>query len=417
MKKTKTPLARKIEGYSPSSDFAKFEAFEARKSRKKLVWFWPILAVSLIILGLSSLFELNHESQKSTSNTNIPQTLTPNHPDTKTSDGPITSQDLIEQSTNSQPLIENLNNQKAKAYAKTEHPTKHDSGIQPSEEILNSSPIHFAKLVLQRKSVEAFAYRINGANAILPLNEFIPMTPEKRSNPPFSPSWIVSIGPNLASNRLVLAADASDYIHPDFAKILNNTVHSDVGLSINITYSKPIYKGLSVYTGLGFTGNKLTGYYKFSLDSIPVFDIDNTIAGFVQLASTSPLRNMDLGSANQSFNFITLPIGLSYSTTLKKYLFDAAIGTDLSYLTNARGNILDGQIITESRKLTDVINPKYASLHTRISVFRNVSETISGGLTFGYSLQTNSLYNQPHYTIKNSAAEIHAVIKFNLLKN
>ncbi len=420
MNKTKTPLARKIEGYSPSSDFANFEAFEARKSRKKLVWLWPILAVFLITLGLWTMQELNPKSEN---NVSVPKSPTPREQKTKSNDlttskNSISSQDLIEQQTNSKQKPTNLHSQTAKVNNATKQSNNQSSVLLPLDELPNSSSKQFLKLLLKSKAIGSFEYNTFGLSVPRAKeDELIKMRLNKPSSSRFSPSWMISIGPNLASNKLVLAPDANKYIHPDFEKILSNTVQSDVGLSLNITYSKPIYKGFSVYTGVGYTANKLTGYYKFKLDSVPVFDIDNSIAGFIQLANTSPLRNVDLGSANQSFNYITLPIGFSYSTTYKTYSFDAAIGTDLAYLTNARGNILDGKVITESRKLIDVINPKYTSFHTRFSVFRNLSETVQGGLTFGYSLQTNSLYNQPHYTIKNSAAEINAVIKFNLLKN
>jgi|GEM_PF-7005351 len=427
----KTPLARKLEGYTPSSELASFETFEAKKSKKWRGILFPFITLGLI--AAAAFFIYN-------SQTSMESIYTPRE---TAADIALKQNQLTENNKIQNETLENISNHSPSSTKNLNPTNKRSMAVQtfkqsrlldsedkgsdaialtpangkPSNDSTNPTRTLDSKyrptflLNSQLLNTISFPQVSNGSE------KYQNITVNTKSPKPkfYYPSFSFNIGPHYAKNRLVLDPKASEYIHPDFEKILQQTVHSDLGISAQLTYTKPIYKGFSVYIGLGYSGNKLNGSYAFSLDSVPVYDIDNTIAGFIQLDDNSPLRNIDLGSAAQQYGFVNIPIGITYTYAPSRYSLDVSAGTDFAYLIGAKGNILDALNLAEASKLKDVINPRYLSFNSRIAVYRKVNPLFDIGLSAGYNVQTNSLYDQTHYQIKNTAFDLQAVLKYNLL--
>ncbi|PCJ65186.1 MAG: hypothetical protein COA58_09995 [Bacteroidetes bacterium] len=433
-KNEKTPLARKLEGYTPTSNFSSFEAFEKQNKKKRRWIILPFLGL-LAFIAVAIVFRNNKPNLTSTYSPRL-------HNTAFSSDTEETTQNSNTSSGHENYQVNRTNHITDQGNSRTEK-TK----PSPLKTLLNAPslifPLHkdattsaisstpegtitdlslrsqlkknYPSLKLQYQDLKEPFYSFK-ARPLVPREIRSKIAKLQVAHPSFyDPFLTISVGPHFAQNKLILANDAHQYLHPDFEKILNQTVHTDVGVTAQLIYSKPIYKKLSVYIGLGYTSNRLQGQYKFSLDSVPVYDIDNTIAGFIQLPENSPLRNIDLGSSAQQFGFINVPIGLSYSFIRPQYSFDISLGTDFAYLIGAKGNILDALNLAEPEKLKDVINPKYNSIHTKIGVYRKLTPLLTGGIQTGYSLQSNSLYDRSQYRIKNTAFDLQAVLHFNLL--
>jgi hypothetical protein len=437
-KNAKTPLGRKVENLHVESKFASFEAFEQRKSKKRR---WLIIPIFLLVSALigyiytpntpSNTNLVNDELKKNTNSiaeTSIEDTLPYiNSISTEISEPTISTKYKIVEPVNTDNKIATkstlivVNRDKKNVVNLNDIASQRESIETIKTEKPQLDSIKFSCTLKHRPEITANPRslvelidltRIDNTIDRLNLSESIIKTPFIKD---YTPSVTLSIGPHIATNKLLLGNEADKYIHPDFKKVLDNTVQSDVGISASLYYSRPIYKGLSIYGGLGFVNNKLRGSYTFSLDSVPVYDIDNTIAGFVQLADNSPLRNIDLGSSAQQFGFISIPIGLSYTFLRPKYSFEVSAGAEFAFLTGAKGNILNELNITEVNKLKDIINPTYNSFNGKIAAYRSISALLSAGVSTGYTLQSNSLYTGTQYRIKNTAFDLQATLRFNLL--
>ncbi|MBO6516605.1 MAG: hypothetical protein JJ975_08640 [Bacteroidia bacterium] len=234
------------------------------------------------------------------------------------------------------------------------------------------------------------------------------------SKPVRMPFLVFNSGASRAHTQLNMMAGSGRYIHPEFEEIYYGTQVSEVSAVFTTSVNIPIAKHFWFGGGLGFTGNRLSGLYRYILDSVPVYDLDNTIGGYLVYPDGSPLRNVDLGSAERSYSFIQVPVSLTYVAESKNYELHVGVGADFSYLIEAKGNSLDAFNLKEVLPLNTIINPQYASFQTNVTGFRKVNSLTSIGLGIGYGQQLNKLYDASHYRIANRAFQINLVTKFNL---
>ena len=437
-KSSVSALARKLEGYRPSSKFESFEAFEQEKRKRKWGFLWAHLGLGTLLIAAITLYmnpkvvtggqetipanalssqKMVHEPAIAIAGADSSASAMDSLVNTGGSASfPAENEDGLRNSTNGEPIafVEPTssfpaNNSASEQSLDFQYDLKQEAMLgRILENILNWSPSEFELLGDYRGKVEPISEDSTVKNLRGSREE------ATDSKAPLDPSMSILAGPRMAQNRLGFSADASSYIHPDFQRIFESSVHQDIDLSVQFVYNRPVYKGLSFNIGLGYAANRVNGRYEFSIDSVPVYDIDNTIAGFVRLGDTSELRNQDLGTALQEYAFVNIPLGISYSYQYRKYLFDVAVGTDLAWLAKVTGNTLDGFNILQTRPLKDVINPKYMSYNSRFSIFREVQKGVSLGLSAGYGYQANPLYDRTQYTVKNSAFDIQAVFRYDL---
>lgn len=435
LKKTKSPLARKVEGHKATPDFGSFEAFETRKNKKRKLFIIPFI---ILLLAAGYFLIYNSENLKSTAPTLTIQTDGSDTQDNTTQNKPNDPASPLPKQENKSSIINNAENE----FHNNDRPALDRSFTKAvliptdpkKEEVLEKHENQLIS-ILGHKEPKQFAYQAKALDPhvlarSIPLELFSDQQgfsnlsvakhtfSDLKLNLPkeYFSSITFTSGAHYAKNRLLLADEADRYIHPDFAQILDKVVHSDLGFAAQIVYSKPLVRGLSVYAGLGFTKNRLTGEYKFTIDSFPVYDLDNTIAGFIQIPENSPLRNIDLGTAAQGYSFINIPLGVSYDFQIPKYTFQVSAGTEFSLLTGASGRVLSALNLSEAQELKEIINPKYTSLNTRLSIYRAITSRSDVGLSAAYNLQTNALYDQSQYQIKNSATEIQLILKYKLAK-
>jgi opacity protein-like surface antigen len=211
-------------------------------------------------------------------------------------------------------------------------------------------------------------------------------------------SVTVSMGPTLSGQKLRAKSGANEYVHKNYGDYRSSSQKPTIGYEFNASVNYMFIKGLSFKSGVGFNQYNVGGKYDFQVDSIPVYDIDNTIAGYVGNRDTVG-QGFESFSARQSYTYVTIPFGLAYSfKATKKWSVLAEVGGEMNLLTSSSGRILNEEDVFSSQPIseTSVRRTNY-SLNLGLGVTRKVYKNFSLGVGARYSRFISPANNTGRY--------------------
>lgn len=401
-----TPLAKRFGGYEPPAAIPVFDEILKRQGKQLKRKYILFLSIPVVLGLVGLIFHYSTSSITSSSDELILNTTATGAKPGSMESGSIPTPSLkpnVQTLASTEPSSTGHIKQTSYSPTPSEIRTPDITRNPFSHSMFSIAPIHLLSLsknnTIQLEETPS-----------IPIPFKSPITVTKR------PFVCLNTGVNVANTRLKMGVDALQYIHPDFERIYNATQENQVSWIISSAIHKPIIGNLWFGAGLGIVSNKISGYYRYTLDSVPVYDLDNTIGGFVVYPDTSRFRNVDLGSAKRTYSFVQLPLSLSYIHYTPKFAVHLGAGAELSYLIQSKGVVIDAFNLKQTLALQDVIHPMYASFQTNIAVFRKVSPVMELGLGMRYTQQLNTLYGSDHYSVVNRTIDVQFISKFNLIR-
>ncbi|MCB9246818.1 MAG: hypothetical protein H6606_10360 [Flavobacteriales bacterium] len=409
--KNKSPLAQRFDGFAPGK-LPSFDTFQAKRQHKRrFLWIFLASVPLIILMFWAGLQYFNQSVQEKTASTY--------HPHVDLGEVEEFEFDQNERNTTGTEVgdeekiqIPNPVTQTPRSYTATEGTNLIQSSSPVERELY--TPMENVSEGLCKALGLPFSFFIWKSDEL----PYIQVSPLLKQNgllkQPRRPFVTISGGFNLADPLLDMPQNSEKYVHPDFEKIYNNTKVSALGMMSEFSIYIPVYKRIWVGAGLGITGNQLGGTYRFELDSVPIYDIDNTIAGFLVYPDGSASKKVDLGSASRSYQYVSVPISVGYFLDKPRFELHAEIGLNLSYMISASGNSLDAFNLKQVVPLKQVLNPEYVSGFGRLTLYKPISKSTSIGLGLSQTIQLNNFYLVDHLRAFNVVSQLNISTKINL---
>ncbi len=221
------------------------------------------------------------------------------------------------------------------------------------------------------------------------------------------------VGSMISEQSVNLNTGADRYIHDAFPDVWNSTVNVAWSWNVQSRLHYDLTRNISMHTGLGLGESAVNGRYKFTLDSVPVYDLDKTIAGYVTV-NDSARRNIDLGSASQRFNQLRIPLGMSYNSQFKGYTLRLHAGVEWTWAFNSQGNTLNAYNLLEANDIKTVLNPTGLNYYGGLEVTKPLFNGADIGLSFNQKTRVNSLHTAEHYNASTKMYTVSLLYRYKL---
>ncbi|MBO6517733.1 MAG: hypothetical protein JJ975_14405 [Bacteroidia bacterium] len=415
--KHKSPLADKFEHFELKTSRSSFEAFE-RNTKKKTSYSLAVDLLLVLIIGTG--FFRGNTLTKPDSPQTLPFTYasepTPgNSVQLGTSDtgvfGPSYNDSSIQNKPTQQEAFATTKDYPAPEEKLKSSTTKQieDSRTSNREHAFELLELTFHRYFRQNApGILNFSYSIppeadllEFPGALLSLVPGTQQVSDKASNDligPPSSKWQLGLQSGiLLSWQKTRAANAqsSEYVHTDYLKQLHQAQSPSLGFQTNLFVSYKALKIGGIRSGLTITQFGNSGTYNFRLDSIPVYDLDNTIAGYVPASDTMETIQ---GSSGQSFAYLGIPFG--FQTSLwsgRNFQVLLTPSAQLEFLIDQKGSVLNELDLTDIKAINrndlNLVNFSYSFELTCLKRL-NDRMTLGGSLNF---VQKVSPFNKLDY--------------------
>ena len=413
----KNPLGKKFENFSLHSSKSSFDYFEKRNKRKGVLWIIPILLLAglsfwLLAGQFGKTIEENELVAKSgteiTHNTdnevNDYSQVTEEHVQDKENDAITNSS--VESTT--EVVVNEDEPYKAEPIGIESESNTDDvvvdapiSGI--SDETLNAN-LAYQKITLKPISEVDF-----GPFSILKLpKDSLDSIADKDkiyvASTPSSPLWEagVSFGPKQSRQIISPADGAEKYIHKMYQEYREDAQSSAVGMNFSFIVN---YNGFSLgsfRSGLIIDQLRFKENYMFEVDSVPVYDIDNRIAGYVALKDSTEDNSVE-ASTQQNYLYVSVPLAFSKKIDLGSQ-WQLMLNPSISFnmLFGAGGSVLDENDVFSIKDIEYAEFNKFSMNYgLEAGVLYKIDRIYRVGLSAYYNRSTRPNEQQAFYTTTN----------------
>lgn len=136
---------------------------------------------------------------------------------------------------------------------------------------------------------------------------------------------VISLG--LESSILLSGKSSNsdpEFVNKNYEQIRNNSEKGGFSYGFILGWNLNLPVNLSFGTGLEYRTTIVNANYNFTIEEVPVIDIDNSIAGYIKLNDTSK-QNISF-SNTQVQRLISIPLALQYNLRLNKLKQPIIIG-------------------------------------------------------------------------------------------
>ncbi len=444
----KSPLANKLHGFNVPSSLNKFEEFEKRQAKKKRRLALKLLSIALVLVPVVYLLAnqvervgplTNVKPIDAVDSTSVDSTILTvefNQDDNTSSVVSIGAEDLTIHKTGTQIPSQNIDRR-----LETRMPSpsvEHNEGFESAYSVSNFNliPAHTKKTIPFRphQSILPNLYPpldLSDTSYLDDLFDSTDPSPTDSLNiednttenislkvdiPPTS-NWTLRVSAGaLISGQITKPtsseSESSQYVHYDFIDQLNQGQNKSVGYSFDVSLSYLGFKLMNLTTGFGIERYGNQGNYDFLLDSVPVYDIDNTIAGYLPAGVSGPERVT--GEAQQSYTYLQIPIGLQktiFSTPRWRVGFEP--GLNLGLLLTNSGSVLDEHDLSQIRNINQDDLVKFNIGYSLGMTIENQRPSGSAlGLSTTYTRFTTPLEKSLQYQTQNHGLGVTLYFKY-----
>lgn len=421
---------RHFERGSSRADFGTFEVIENNKKTGSRLAFH--IMISILFFSLISIVVYDINSRNQVTQNVVNESITKN-----ISDNTITQ-------TNQRPLKSRETNNDSKPSFVDENPLSMASEIRSGNtrpesderEILidqDTDKNHITRIaetstgsgpnkIEVNKYVENFAPFSIGLHAPeLPLpstGALIPTKVDKKSIidiPAFRPMITVAYGIHSTGQTFSASrSNASEYVPAGLLTENKKALRRSYESWFTIRYNQSILKRTTLSVGLGYIASGVRGTYQFEVDSFPVYDVDDKVAGYVHVNDS--LKAVVNTSASRKYEYLRIPVGFRTNFGLRpRWTLRAGMDASLDILLNARGSILDERDISAIRDIKNTnLRPFNISWNLNTSVLYSVSSNWQLGLQFDFDKNILSNSTGNYYNQKNSGYGFGIISTFRL---
>mgnify|MGYP001502224892 CR=1 FL=1 len=386
-------LSEMLSDAQMSAEGIDWNAFQAKRKRKRLLWWFvgigSILGVALLAIFLNVSSDsrtqtatqgnenvINGELANSEAQPQLEEQLNTRNEPTSTQNIPDDSNKGVvkeEASTNTNvtvstsPTTAKQIRHQATADDKTPSKIEADKEVKTIE---NTVSLVLPTLKLKNTGYPALAWAPypfpipDSIKLDLPKVEFV--------DEDIAQSFLkFGFGPTLVNPRLVVTSRGESLVHKDYMSIRNAGEQNAVGFHLSGMIGKKINR-FAPYIGFGFSHNAVLAKYNFVYSEKPIQDLNGTILGYQKRVAERVTFN-----SNQSYSLVDIPIGLEYELKSNNNRSWNLIGqVSPQILVSAQGN-LPNAVLLNQRDLLSTADYKL--------------NTITGQIGFNYTRQLGDM--------------------------
>lgn len=411
----KSPLGKKFENYSPSSSRSSFEQFERRKRRAAFWWIIPMaLILAFSVWGIDQYLNRTATAKKNTelvkeSSKDIASTANQNIKSKKLESHETPIRDSIQENSalNTEDIPISIlpasSSESNIAYQSSTPNTPPFSQTRVNTELI----LEHQNLITQ--DMDPVQLESIGLDGFGPFSMVID-SPEVEAEPKAvamqtsKALWELGIamGPRTSWQSIEPMGDADIFVHRRYAELRTTAQSPSTGFNLSFIVN---YNGLNfsaLRSGIFIDQLKFSEDYNFQIDSIPVYDLDNTIAGYIGVEDTSQNYSL-LNSSKQTYTYISLPIALSKKIPLgSKFELMVNPKISLNMLLSASGSTLnEADVLSTSELVKSNLNSFNLGYGLETGVLYKINRRYKIGVSGYYDRYTRPNEKNTYYLSTN----------------